>query len=232
LPQGEVQDRRHQSQRELVKQQRDITDSRVVKAMAHPLRVQILAILDERVASPNEISREVDAPLQNVSYHVRQLANAGLIELVSQTPRRGAVEHHYKAVARRHIPEGAWDTLPGVVKQATVGAALGDIANQVQDAALAGGFDADDAHLARTNVKLDEKGWQAVNVEVNKLLDRIDRIQEQAGKRLEKGAPESERRGAIVTMLFDAAPSTNGAGPKAGAKRSGSGARRRPRARR
>jgi DNA-binding transcriptional ArsR family regulator len=215
-----------------VKQQRDITDSRVVKAMAHPLRVRILAILDERVASPNEISREVDAPLQNVSYHVRQLANAGLIELVSQTPRRGAVEHHYKAVARRHIPDGAWDNLPGVVKQATVGAALGDIANQVQDAAVAGGFDADDAHLSRTNVKLDEKGWQALAVEVNKLLDRVDRIQEQSGKRLEKAGPDAERRGAIVAMLFDTPPASNGNKPTAKrATRSGSRSGRKPRAR-
>src|SRR3954451_15646562 len=130
--------------------------------MAHPLRVRILAILDERVASPNEISQEVDAPLQNVSYHVRQLANAGLIELVSQTPRRGAVEHHYKAVARRHIPDGAWDNMPRVVKQATVGADLGEIAEQVQTAAVAGVSDPRVAYLNRTTIVLDDRGWKAL----------------------------------------------------------------------
>ena len=188
-----------------MKQQRDITDSRIVKAMAHPLRVQILAILDERVASPNEIFREVDAPLQNVSYHVRQLANAGLIELVSQTPRRGAVEHHYKAVARRHIPDGAWENMPKVVKQATVGAALGDIAEQVQTSAVAGGFDADDAYLNRTTVVLDDRGWKALADELNKVLDRVDRIQEQSKKRVDKAGADAGRRGALVTMLFEAA---------------------------
>jgi DNA-binding transcriptional ArsR family regulator len=213
-----------------LKQHRDITDSRVVKAMGHPLRVQILAILDERVASPNEISREVDAPLQNVSYHVRQLANAGLIELVSQTPRRGAVEHHYKAVPRRHIANGAWENMPRVVKQATVGAALGDIGEQVKASADAGGFDADDAHVTRTAVVLDERGWKALGDELNKLLDRVERIQEQSAKRLAKADREGERRGAMVAMLFDAAPAPP---KKSGGKSraSGSGARRTRRAR-
>jgi predicted transcriptional regulator len=30
-----------------------------------------------------------------VSYHVRQLEKAGLIELVATKPRRGALEHYY-----------------------------------------------------------------------------------------------------------------------------------------
>jgi hypothetical protein len=37
----------------------------------------------------------VGASLSNVSYHVRQLAKAGLIELVATRPRRGALEHYY-----------------------------------------------------------------------------------------------------------------------------------------
>jgi hypothetical protein len=35
-----------------------------------------------------------------VSYHVRILARLGLIELVRTTPRRGAVEHHYRSLPR------------------------------------------------------------------------------------------------------------------------------------
>ena len=34
-------------------------------------------------------------PLGNVSYHVRQLEKAGLIELVAVKQRRGALEHYY-----------------------------------------------------------------------------------------------------------------------------------------
>ena len=59
--------------------------------MAHPLRVQILSVLEQRVASPRELSDELEAPLGNVSYHVRTLSSLGLIKLVKKTPRRGAI---------------------------------------------------------------------------------------------------------------------------------------------
>jgi DNA-binding transcriptional ArsR family regulator len=70
----------------------------VVKALAHPLRVEILRILDEGRASPIELSRRLQSPLGVVSYHVRVLSDLGLIRLVKRTARRGAIEHHYAAV--------------------------------------------------------------------------------------------------------------------------------------
>src|SRR5256885_29338 len=74
----------------------DITDPRIAKAYAHPLRIHILGMLDDRVASPSEIAGEIGAPLTHVSYHVRQLAGLGLIKLVKTTPRRRAARE------RRH----------------------------------------------------------------------------------------------------------------------------------
>jgi DNA-binding transcriptional ArsR family regulator len=179
----------------------NITETEIVKAMAHPMRVRILAILDERTASPVEIATDLGAPLQNVSYHVRQLAAVGLIELVSQTPRRGALEHHYRAVARRHIPDGVWARVPTLVKQATVGSALGEIGEQVQTAAMTGGFDSDDAHLTRTNVELDPEGWRELADEMNLLLDRVDHIQARSAARQANHA--DRRHGAVVAMLFE-----------------------------
>ena len=77
-----------------------IDDPRYVKAMSHPLRVRILAILMERKASPVELAQVLEGTLGTVSYHVRTLHQLGLIELVDETRVRGAVEHHYKAKAR------------------------------------------------------------------------------------------------------------------------------------
>jgi DNA-binding transcriptional ArsR family regulator len=65
---------------------------------AHPLRLRIfLSLLDGGEASPSELARTVDARLPNVSYHVRTLADLGLIECVREEPRRGATEHYYVA---------------------------------------------------------------------------------------------------------------------------------------
>ena len=65
----------------------DITDARIVRAYAHPLRIHILGLLDNRVASPREIAAELGTPLSNTAYHVRQLVALGLVELVGRRAR-------------------------------------------------------------------------------------------------------------------------------------------------
>jgi DNA-binding transcriptional ArsR family regulator len=51
----------------------NIDDPRYVKAMSHPLRVRILAMLDERTASPVELAGWLGSSLGTVAYHVRTL---------------------------------------------------------------------------------------------------------------------------------------------------------------
>ena len=183
----------------------DITDHRVVKALAHPLRVSILQILDKRTASPSELAEELGAPLGNVSYHVRQLASFGLIKLVKRTPRRGAIEHHYKAQPRRDVTDAAWARVPEIVKQATVSAALADVGERVAAAASAGGFSRADAHLSRTELSLDEEGWTALAQELLALLKRVDEIEAESRERQGPDAHADEKTAALILMLFQPA---------------------------
>ena len=66
-------------------------------AYAHPVRARALMILAARVASPREIAEELGEPLGKVSYHVRELRDAGLIELVETDGSSGGVQHFYRA---------------------------------------------------------------------------------------------------------------------------------------
>jgi DNA-binding transcriptional ArsR family regulator len=100
---------------------KNIDDPRYVKAMSHPLRVRILAMLDERKASPNQLAGWLGASLGTVAYHVRTLEQLGLIELVDETRVRGAVEHHYRARARPNVTADGWAQAPPIAKQAAVG---------------------------------------------------------------------------------------------------------------
>jgi DNA-binding transcriptional ArsR family regulator len=185
-----------------MKPQSDISDPRIIKALTHPLRIQILAALDERTASPSELSDELKAPLGNVSYHVRQLAALGLIKLVKRTPRRGAIEHHYKAVARPQISDDAWAGTPPTVKNAVMGTALGDLGTAVTSAAAAGGFSRADAHLNRTQVAVDERGWKDIGKELNASIARVQKIVDDSAKRLAKAGQDGEQSATVVTMLF------------------------------
>src|SRR3954463_14050366 len=84
-----------------------IDDPRYVKAFSHPLRVRILAMLQERTASPVELAEWLGARLGTVAYHVRTLHQLDLIELVDETRVRGAVAHHYRAKERPQITDDA-----------------------------------------------------------------------------------------------------------------------------
>ena len=68
-------------------------EARIAKALAHPLRAQILQRLGERVSSPGDLADELGAPLGVVSYHVRMLRDYHCVELVRTEPVRGALQH-------------------------------------------------------------------------------------------------------------------------------------------
>jgi len=185
----------------------NLNEPSLVRALAHPLRAQILGVLQERRASPRELAEEFDAPLGNVSYHVRRLADLKLIRLVKKTPRRGAIEHHYEATSMAQISDRAWGEAPTIVKKAMVASALEEIGRSVTEGAAVGGFDRPDAHLTRTRLLLDERGFRELADALTALMERADRIGEQSEQRLKRADHEGERRASLVMMLFDGAPS-------------------------
>jgi DNA-binding transcriptional ArsR family regulator len=184
----------------------DITDPRVVKALAHPIRTQILGALDDRVASPNELSQELGVSLGSVSYHVHRLVGLGFLKLVKKTPRRGAIEHYYTAVGRPQITDAAWGEVSPIVKRAMVSASLEHVALHVNAAAAAGGFDISNAHLTRTPVTLDEEGWHALAKELEAACARVDRIAAESAERLAAAEHPTEVEATAVMMLFRSAP--------------------------
>jgi DNA-binding transcriptional ArsR family regulator len=197
----------------------DIGDPRLVKALAHPLRVQILSTLEDRVASPSDLALELDAPLGNVSYHVRTLADLGLVKLVKRRTRRGAVEHYYQARGRAQVSNRAWAQVPGVVKRSMVAVALEQALDQAGAAAATGGFDHEDSNLSRQSVTLDAEGWGELSQAVSRLHDELSAIHERSAKRLKGAEPDAAMQAGLVTMLFEAqAREGDGGEPAGGAK--------------
>lgn len=194
----------------MIKLDKDVTDPRLVKALAHPLRVRILGVLDEQIASPRELAKALHAPLGNVSYHVRILTSLGLIELVRETPRRGSVEHHYTSVARPAISDEAWASVPDTVKRAMVGAALQQAGIYVNAAAAEGSFNRSDAHLSRTPLELDCEGWKALAEELLGFMERARTIERDCTDRLER-APETRTTAQLLMMLFETPVGVEGA---------------------
>jgi DNA-binding transcriptional ArsR family regulator len=184
---------------------KSIDDPRYVKAMSHPLRVRILAMLDERKASPNQLAGWLGASLGTVAYHVRTLEQLGLIELVDETRVRGAVEHHYRAKARPVVTADGWAQAPPIAKQAAVGSSLDVIAEYARQSAASGGFDREDAQLRRQLLKLDARGFTALSKAIDKLFDQVQKIEAASAERIAKDPHADDiAEAGLGVMLFDA----------------------------
>ncbi len=103
--------------------------------------MQILTILNDRMASPNELSKELREGLSQVSYHFKILKDFECIRLVKTEPRRGAVEHFYRAVDEVLIPSWTLKLLPRSAQRAVFGEVLDDIEHDVGKSLEMGTFD-------------------------------------------------------------------------------------------
>jgi DNA-binding transcriptional ArsR family regulator len=210
----------------LTRQTASAVDSRLAKALAHPLRVQLLAALNEGVASPNELAKRLDEPLTNVSYHVRMLHDLGTIELVETEPRRGALEHYYRAVVRPFFGDRDWKRLPKNARGSISDAVLQLVWEDAAEAIKRGLFDErDDRHLSRSVLAVDEQGWEELHDLLADTLDRAMQIQAESASRASKH--DGETFSVNVVMMTHPTPTSarDTTAPSSGTrrKRRGSG---------
>lgn len=77
-----------------------LTTPAQVKAIGNELRTTILGLLHERAASVTELAETLDRPRSTVAYHVRLLADAGLLRVVRTRRVRAVEERFYGRTAR------------------------------------------------------------------------------------------------------------------------------------
>jgi DNA-binding transcriptional ArsR family regulator len=182
-----------------------ISDPRWIRAISHPLRIRLLAMLDEQAASPVILAAKLAQPLGTIAYHVRTLNDLGLLKLVSTRQRRGATEHYYRTKAHPRFTDEAWAQLDTVSKQRVLTALLSKAHDYASRAAAAGGFDAADAHFTTTPLKLDADGWRRLAKATKTWLEQTAQIEHDAAERLAKD-PHSAIDVGLVILLFEALP--------------------------
>lgn len=197
-------------------QQQEPIDQRLVHALAHPLRIQILEVLTERVASPNLIAEELKTGVSHVAYHTRTLDRCGCLELVETAQRRGATEHYYKAKPHAFIGNQAWRKVPRSLRSAITGASLQTFMDKAVTALEAGTIDdRDDTTFSWMPVHLDEEGWHEVNAILAEATKRILAAQAAADRRATGSERDQRKISAVVALAnFEtgAGPATNGTG--------------------
>ena len=159
----------------------------LAKALAHPLRVRILTSLNRGISSPNQLAQELDEPLGNVSYHVKTLLEYDCVELVKTEPRRGAVEHFYRATERAFFSDADWAKIPASARKGIDGVILEAIGKDATAAMLEGTIDSrTDTHISRTPLVLDDAGWKELSKLLSETLEGSMKIAEESASRLAK----------------------------------------------
>jgi len=187
---------------------KDGVEQIVAKAFAHPLRVQILIILNEKVASPNMLAQQLDESLNLVAYHVRVLEKYDCIELVDTKQRRGATEHFYRATRRQLLSDDQWAQMPASLRPGMATAVLKSIFEDIEAASKSGTLEeVDDVHISRTPLVLDKQGWNDVSALLKGTFDQLLEIQTAASERVAAG--ENEGTLAKVHLLHFKSPKPN-----------------------
>lgn len=190
---------------------KDNVEQIVAKAFAHPLRVQILIILNERVASPNLLAQELNQSLNLVAYHVRVLEKYDCIELVDTKQRRGATEHFYRATRRQFLTDTEWSRMPEALRPGLSSAALKALFDDVEEAVVKGTFDeVESRHLSRTPMVVDKQGWTDVHALLAETLDHILEIQAESADRLAKGGEDGMLSKVMMLHFKSPAPEADG----------------------
>ena len=177
----------------------------LAKALAHPLRVKILSSLHKGISSPNQLSQELGEPLGNVSYHVKTLLEYDCVELVKTEPRRGAVEHFYRATERTFFNDSDWRKIPASARKGITGSVLETVGQDATEALTAGTIDArPDSHISRTPLTLDDRGWSDLNALLAETVEKALEIQNEATTRL--GDDEGDGIAAKLAILHFETP--------------------------
>jgi DNA-binding transcriptional ArsR family regulator len=161
-------------------------DQELVKALSHPIRVEILEALQGRVASPTELSQEIDESLGVISYHAKTLVKCGCLELVHTEPRRGAIEHFFGLAPRSSIGHQDWRRAPLAVRAGITAAALGTFIETAAKALEDGRIDRrDETVLTWMPLTVDETGWREIAGIMEKAARLVAEAHERSSKRLE-----------------------------------------------
>ncbi len=157
---------------------------RLAKAMAHPVRVKVLELMNEQPIAPVEASAKIGTQLSNVAYHFRTLLELECIEEVGKEQIRGSVKTTYRSRTNLMFDDLCFATLPSGAQTGIGVAIMKALYRRASDAIEAGSFDAkDNRHLSVTTAEMRWEAWDEVANILEGALGRILEIKEEEDAR-------------------------------------------------
>lgn len=180
-------------------QRRKSIEEVVGYAVSHRTRVHILIVLNEGTYTAAQIAEIIGEPLNNVSNHIRELLDAGSIEVATVKPKGNLLQHYYRAVELPFYSEEEAEAMTPEQRQVTAGLVVQSAAAEVM-AALWGGKLADPrAFLAWDWFNVDQQGREDIEAEHHRWWARMQEIEAEATNRRAESGEEAQSM--VVTVM-------------------------------
>ena len=187
-------------------------DRQMVTALGHPLRVEILRLLEEGPNSPNRMSNRLGKELSNVSYHTRVLLKeCDCIEIVETRPARGALEHFYRLKPQGVVGSALWKEVPAALRNRCAKSSLGSFVERAVEALDVGTMGSrQGSGITWLPIRVDQEGWEELVQVLENCETRSRAVAENSAKRMESA---DKGLSVIFALACFEVPDGNGADP-------------------
>jgi DNA-binding transcriptional ArsR family regulator len=156
----------------------------VAYALGHRIRVYVLTILNEGTYTPDQIARIIEEPLNKVSHHIKELLDAGSIELAKVEKVRNVDQHYYRAVEMPFYSDEEVAAMPPQQRQVGAGFVLQGMVAEAMSAFWAGTIRDDPrTWLAWRWFNVDGQGRNDIADEQQRSWDRMREIEAESTNR-------------------------------------------------
>src|SRR4029077_16983801 len=183
-------------------------DKALLRAIAHPLRVEILAEISKAPLSPSDFARlkgRADE-VSRIAYHFRMLEECNYIEEISTRAVRGAIERTFRLVIQPVFSDGAWASLTNRIRSKLDIPVYSTMFDEIGAAIATGTMEArPDRCLCWTPMRLDEEGWQKVT---GMMADFLTELEKEAGASAQRMADSGENpvHTTVGLLAFESPP--------------------------
>jgi DNA-binding transcriptional ArsR family regulator len=176
-------------------------DPRILRALGHPVRQEMMISLCRRPASVNALARELDLRKSTVRRHFATLIANDAAEAVdgSDVPED---DRRYRAMIRPFLDDAHWERLPANRRQALFGVTLRHIARQIDRSLPAGGFSHAQTHVSFSRLLLDEQGWQEVTDLLAGVVEEVMEVEAECAQRRASGSADELSETNLAILHF------------------------------
>jgi hypothetical protein len=176
---------------------------RLAKIFSHPLRAQLLALLNEQPGSPHDLkvrlaTRGEEHSLNLIAYHVRVLHRYKAVQLVDTESIRGATKHIYAANRKMLIDGDDWLELPDEAQTGICANAIGEAVERAQAALEHGTMPKDDPVIVNLRLDVDDDAWALIRERLTVAWDQVEQVQPDAINR----TPDPGKRFPVTVSLL------------------------------